>query len=276
MANKFIENLIIGKSNCDLPKTRKQQFKILTKDNFFKLLKYSLFIGLFIIPIIVIKIIFSYSIADMADSNKIFVYLYRESFINVFLITLVSIPVSGVSYIIRKKVWNDSILSESIFTGIKKEIKRFVFIFFIIGLSNFIFQTGSYYYGNIFIGQSIIKNVLTFINVIQFIFILILSMYMITMTTRYNLSFKDLILNSFKLSIKFLFKNLLAIFIILLPWIILQILPPAYQVVVVIVISPLYYSLSILLIYEYTAYIYDEHINKEKFTDIYKKGLKID
>lgn len=276
MANKFIENLIIGNNNCDLPKTRKQQFKNLIKDNFFKLLKYSLFIGLFIVPIIIVKIIFSYSIVDMTDSNKIFVYLYRESFINVFLITLVFVPVSGVSHIIRKKVWNDSILSESVFTGIRKEIKRFIFIFFIIGISNFIFQTGSYYYSNMFDGKAIIKNVLVFINVIQFIFILILSMYMITMTTRYNLTFKDLILNSFKLSIKLLFRNCLVIFIILFPWIILQILPPAYQVVVVIVISPLYYSLSILFIYEYTAYIYDKYINKEKFSDIYKKGLKTD
>ena len=273
MGNKFLEELVIGKTDINLPRTRKEQFRKVLRDNFFTLIKYSLFITLFVLPYIVNQIVYSYTITALSDMKEIFVYLYRKCFADIFLILIISVPVSGISYIIRKRVWSDQLNNEGILDGIKKQLRRFILIFLIIGVSVFIFNTGSYYYLYLYQGYDIVGNVLLSVSLVQLVFVLIVSFYMITMDTRYNLKIRDLLMNSIKLGVKYLFRNILVLLTIMMPLIVVYFVSAPYQIVIFIIIAPIYYSMALLLVFEYTAYIYDETVNKDKYPEIYKKGL---
>ena len=93
------------------------------------------------------------------------------------------------------------------------------------------------------------------------------------MNTVYKVNFFSAYINSFKIFIKHLLKNicfyivtLLLFLIALIPNILIKYL---VLIVVIIAVVPIY----LVGLFDYSMYLFDQSINKDKYPELYKKGL---
>lgn len=132
----------------DLPKTRREQFFQIVKDNFSLLVVSGLILLVFLIPFL-IAIFIKYSLississdinlSDEARANSLYLtnIIFHAIYIPCFM--LLFIPLGGILKIYRRLIWNEPLFrTHDFFLGIKENILGFLLIGFLIGLINFL------------------------------------------------------------------------------------------------------------------------------------------
>lgn len=276
MGNKLIEDIIFGnESDKTLPKTRKEQFIKILKNNYGILILGSFLTFLFIVPSIICLYMISYNLSivfmnEQISPSNIFIVVLTYMAINIPLIILSGIGISGLLYIIRKMVYDEVFHLSDFFKGICLSIKRTIIIYLLYGISFLILVLNLVCYP---VYNELIYEISRVFSIILFIFVNIMTKYMITIEARYNVSFSDLFKNSFILSFKTIFSSLLMLFLCFIPITVLLLVSGPYQIAIIVIMSVTYFGLAILLNYEHSAYVFDKYVNKEKFPLLYKKGI---
>ncbi len=263
-----------------LPENRKDQFLLLLKNNYMKMVIFSMIAFVFVIPIIVLFIVMNYQTSlllqeDGANKgNVIFSACLSFSLYVLPLIALLGLGFAGLFSIMKGFVYNEPVFYSSFFIGIKKNYKQFLFIayftylFFVLFLLTF----ARFYYFSI--GPSILRYALISLSAIVFFVVLIMAQYMCTAAVRYESSFKQLLANAFKLVFHKCYFNLLIAVLSVAPWLIAIFFNVIIQMIVFLFMFVYLLSFFALLLTSYHASIYDEFVNKDKFPSIYRAGLE--
>lgn len=274
---KFLKKYLLGDNEeKPLPSTRKGQILSIIKEYYASLILMSVFTFVFALPVFIVLYIMSYNLQliDTNDYNQIFYTMFYLSLILIVANIILYIGLSGLFSAIRKMVYNEYSTIMDYFMGIKENAKRFALIGLIYGVSLFLLIIDLIYYENISSLQPMINNIVVGIGIIQYFIISIMSMYMMCQQCRYNLSFKDLVINSFKFTMKNILLNF-AIYCLCFALLSFPLLfSGAIQALLFSMLALFAYSISALLAYEYCAYIFDLYVNKTMFPIIYLKGLK--
>ena len=132
----------------DFPKTRREQFFQIVKDNYALLVKMGLVLLLFLIPFLVAIFVKFSLISSITANNGLSeetkasnIYFTHLIFNGIYVICfmLLFIPLGGVLKIYRRLIWNEPLFAVSdFFNGIKENIGSFLFVGFLVGLINFV------------------------------------------------------------------------------------------------------------------------------------------
>lgn len=275
---KFKDKKAINNS-LSLPKTRKEQFKRLLKDNYMKMVIFSMITFIFIVPLIILFLVMNYNASillkeENADAlSIIFSSCLWFSIYAIPCIAILSLGFAGLFSVCKNFVWDEPVSYSSFFIGIKKNYKEFLFIFYFDYLFFVLFLltfARFYYLVNI---STILRYTLIFISGFLFFFAFTMSLYMMSSTTRYQSTMKDLLVNSFRLSFKNILINIALTIMVLFLWVIAVIFNPIVESIVFLIMFIYLLSFFALIITSYHASIYDEYVNKDKFPSIYKAGL---
>ena len=265
-----------------LPKTRKEQFKRLLKDNYMKMVVFSMITFVFIVPLIILFLVINYNTSLMlkkenADiANIVFSACLSFSLYAIPCIAILSLGFAGLFSVCKKFVWDEPVSYSSFFLGIKNNFKEFLFIFYFayIFFVLFLLTFARFYY---FVSvPTILRYSLIFISGFVFIIAFSMSLYMMSSTSRYQSKIKDLLVNSFRLTFRNFLINLLLTIMSLFMWVIAVFFNPIVESIIFLAMFVYLLSLFALIITSYHASKYDEYINKEKFPSIYKAGLDKD
>ena len=142
------KGLKVQESDAELPKTRKELFKTIVKDDFYLLAELSVMLFLFSIPLLV-GVVGEYTMLTRAFQSDV------ATLFSICLYTgLIEIPLFGVRYIgrnaafwvMKKRVHNEAgSIKELFFEGLKKGALRGFLIGCVLGVSTFVWQIASIY-----------------------------------------------------------------------------------------------------------------------------------
>ena len=135
-------------SKENLPKTRREQFWRLLKDNFFTLMKLGLILLVLMIPFLTaivmknVNLSYVYNNADLSEIDKtrniasiniIFSAIYIPCIMLFFL------GLGGILKVLRRLIWDEPLFfKEDFFLGIKENIGQFLLFGFLIGFITFL------------------------------------------------------------------------------------------------------------------------------------------
>lgn len=199
--------------SLSLPNTRLELLGIIIKNNVLTILNLSLVLFVFAMPLLLIYGLLYLGLISINISEN-----YPEAVNLVFGFSLVAIigyiilyiGLGGSFYIAKKMAWNEPLLyKKHFFKGVKDNFKRSIVIGFLVGISVFIATWGS-----LFLYAFALSNeLMTYIGIgallLQAVIILMLSMIYMAQNGLYSLKIKDLIRNSFLLTLMSLFKSIL-------------------------------------------------------------------
>ena len=258
----------------DLPKTRKGQFKDLFIHRFITLLKLSLLQTVFLLPSLVIVIMFYIFIRGAKDYNAFFSVSLFSGLGLLITIPIAYVGYSGLFHSLKQMCFMEGgFEASSFFLGIKEEWKKGVIIGIIHAISivgaiiGIIFLIG-------YVSEDIawVKGLGIAILVIQFIVVTIILRYAISEICVYKNPLLYVLKNSFLFTLMRFPINLL--FIIISPGIIVALISimeiTSYIGIGLVIFLNAFTSLMWML---NSIYTYDKYINKENYPDFYKKGL---
>lgn len=134
-------------TNESLPKTRREQYFQIVKDNFPLLFKIGLICLLFLTPFIITFFLKESYLRGISNDSSLNIdeqkslYLSFEMIFNAIYIActmIFFIGFGGILKIVRRLIWNEPIFfKEDFFLGIKENIVQFLLIGFVIGALNF-------------------------------------------------------------------------------------------------------------------------------------------
>lgn len=271
-----------NESKGTLPKTRKEQFILLFKTSYMKMVIFSMIAFLFIVPCIAIFLTMNYQTslllkqegADKAGivfSSCLFFSLYSLP-----VVSLIGLGSAGLFSVMKGFVYDEQVSYSSFFLGIKKNFKMFLFIAYFVYLFfvAFLLSFARFYY--LTAVSSVIRYGIIFLSGVVFLIVFAMSMYMCTAAVRYECSFKELLANAFKLTFHKLYLNLLFASIILAIWAVAVVCNVIAQMIVFLLMFVYLLSFFALFLTSYHASIYDEFVNKVNFPAVYRAGLSKD
>lgn len=131
-----------------LPKTRKEQYFQIIKDNFLLLVKLGLFCLLFLTPFLVSFFLKETSIRNIGNDASLSIgqqksmYISLEiTFNSIYIVCLMIffIGLGGIIKILRRVIWNEPVFfKEDFLLGLKDNLLQSILIGFLIGVLNFI------------------------------------------------------------------------------------------------------------------------------------------
>ncbi len=273
--NNIFKKIIFGSDEPEeLPESRFKQFFWVIKENYGKLFLFNVFTFIFAIPLVITFIIMSYGMSQTDDLSLIFRYYFFFGLLLIPSIVFFGIGLSGLFYSIRKMIWVEEINIKTYFLGIKNNYKRFILIFLGLGISLEINLIDVFYYTNLSILSPIINYLLIGLGITQFVVILMMSLYQMGLEVRYSTTIKQMIKNSFKLSVANLFKNIIFFTIGLIPFVSIVFIPGVIQIIIISIDLFIGIALFVLIISEYLCYVFDKEINNSLYPEYYLKGLK--
>ncbi len=265
-----------------LPLNRKEQFFLLLKNNYMKMVIFSMITFVFFIPAIVVFLVMNYQTSlllreenakagDIIFSSSIFFSLYSSP-----TVAIVAFGLSGLFSVMKGFVYDEPVSYSSYFQGIKQNIKAvlfityFVYLFFVLFLLSF----ARFFYLTSF--PSFFRYGIIALSGIVFLIAFSMSLYMCTSAVRYKANLKQLISNAFKLTFHKLYLNIFISLSILALVLIAVIFNVIVQMIIFLLMFVYLLSFFALLVTSYHASIYDEFVNKRSFPSIYRAGLKKD
>lgn len=262
--------------SLSLPTTYWQLFKFTYKTNFLLILKISLALAIFCLPLLILLYIRSRITNGLLTEGIISdVMKFRGWFGFVLLIgfLIFSIGVSGALYTMKKHIYNEGVIfKRDFFAGIKKNalptLGITLFYFGILSILN--------YFINLFSFQSEIPYypILLVIFILLSIVLYMMWVISINIIPIYKCSFLMIIKNSFLMTFAKLPWNLLSLLVTITPFIIawyIGFAPVLYAFVLVYV--AIGFGNSVLVVSLINAYIFDELVNKKQFVEAYRRGL---
>ena len=256
-----------------LPENRKELFADIFKLHHAKLFLSGLILLLFSIPLLVVLFLKDYSYVSLTDIAEIRSMSLMYSALEIPAIVILSIGFSGISKVFRNYCWMDPVFfKEDFLSGIKDNKIQCIFIGLTTGILAFLFNVIRIYsnsgwldaipFGFIFFGFYPVLIHAFFMN----------SIY----TNKFNMNLKAGAFCYFKFFWRTILTSCL-LYIFLVPSLFHFIHPLGvilkYTIIVIFMIFLLPIILLIVNLSEMV--IFDSLINKEKFPQLYKKGLYI-
>lgn len=284
-----VQKMLYGNKEEDfndylLPKTRKEQFGYIFKNNWLKLFSLNILMFIFFVPAIIYFFVSAFNYTNIV-SNMTIEEVYQKLFsLNLMryliltgLIMIGFIGLSGGSFIIRKLVFDEAVsFKEDFIKGIKYSAKQFLAIGLFLGLTIFAFNYSEQY---IMLSKMnpFTQIMLVVMLLIVFILLVISVMYMINLSNLYVMKFSAIFKSGLVLTFKNLFKNLLVFIIAFLPvfgWLIFA--SATLKFVMVFVLFVIGVSYIMLLFTLISMYSFDIYINPVQYPDFVRKGLSKD
>ena len=260
--------------NTSLPTTRKSQFKHIIKFRW----KYLFLMGgiliIFAIPLIAslfVKDLKAINIMSTSDGSDVTSLFINDLFYAIFIIpsaVIFFIGLSGIYRIMRNYIWSEGVLFKyDFFIGIKQNWKQFA-------LTGFFFSFLYYglYLSTIYIEMPFVKYLpLAF----SFLFIYPVLLVHMNLTVIYKNNYLKQFINGFIIYVKKFYIYLpLFLLLIAVPFVFLIFsIPLLIKYAIIFIFIYLFIPMYVLLISEYSIYVFDENINKTRHIDLYKKGL---
>ncbi len=287
--NDKLRELIVGKESdapfieAQLPKTRKRQFLDILKHRYSAMIILSLLTFVFVAPALVWFIVFNAFINTVPPemSGNEALLLERSFSLNVILylfmiplIIIAFIGLGGTFKVVKKLCWNEGIFLFSDFIkGVKDNFKVSLLSGLMLGMMLFITMSSIYFYNLVDVNRIIEISFIT-ILIICLIIVISASLFMMTQAQIYKNSIEGYLKNSFLFSSVLLPQNLLVLLISVVPMLIYLIVQIAFvQLVWLIVLALIGFSILALVWYLYSIYIFDKFINRRYQKDIDQKGL---
>lgn len=276
----LLNKMIFGKENIKLPPTRFRQFFFIIKENFLLLFYCGIISFAFLAPTLYI-VMSSYSryyqmitSSSSIDASKILELLISTGSILILTITLIGIGYAGMYNVIIKLIFNEGATIKDYFLGIKKNIIKFILIYFIEGLLIFfaILNYASYYYIS-----ELNKYIKLFSLIISFIFLLIyllIKPFLIVLLAIFKNKFSNVLKNTFVLMISKLFTSIFILILTNVLYFFLLIFIGAPLIIDMILIILFQFSYSTLINSLFVINTYENLIDKKTYKNIYHKGLE--
>ncbi len=265
-------------TTSDLPSNRFEVIKDVILVDFPLLLKLGLLITIFAIPLlagIVAKDVLLIGFKTMVDNGEIdqsaYINMYNTTRIAFSGLIGISFPLLGIGFagairVIRQRVWQNSVFLISDFTeGIKLNIKQYLIHGFIIGITYFGLQMLPYTGLNeIWVGVFYVL----FYGALFPVSILAMNMVQVY-TNSFILNVKNSIFIYFKQIFVLAALSLLVVSGFLTQFITMVTVKYIVLAFYFIVLLPLFLLINIV----YTYYCFDKFINKNRFPELYDRGI---
>lgn len=261
-------------NNDNLPTTRNSQLKHIIKYRFKYLFLMGSILILFAAPLLAslfIKDLKAISIVSKSEGSDTTALFLNDLFYSVFIIPssiIFFVGLSGIYRIIRNYIWAEGVIFKSdFFIGIKQNWKHFAITGFLV---SFIFY--GLYLSTVYIEIPFIRYLPI---AICFIFIYPAFLVHMNLTVIYKNNYFMQFKNGFVLYVKRIYVYLPFFFILVAIPLIPMIFTIPLIIKYVILFLFIYFLIPfyVLIISEYSTYVFDENINKQKHPDLYKKGL---
>ena len=267
----------------DLPHTRSQVFLTVYKTRAFFIFEVSLLLLLFCLPLFGWDICMRLYIDNLANSllpdNSNATELIQEAFvmnmvkngISVLLFGIAGIGFGGAIHAFQGLVWNKLVVVSDFFDGMKKNIGKYILWGIVVGLSFFLFELCLY--GTPLTKLDTIWRILVYgLGSVQLAIIAVFVSYLYLQNEYYFVKGLNLFFNSVKFTILSFFPMVGFILVIMSPYFLVFIRSFVINFVSIFLFLFLVSSGLIPLIL-YADYQFDKRINKEKYPEIYDRGV---
>lgn len=261
-------------NNTLLPKNRREQFKILLKENVLNYFFFSLFASIFVIPLFVWFFFSSY--ADLFDGLLFYKTLYTY-LIALPLFLFASLGFAGLDYYLQKQIYNEGVsFLSTFFEGISKNFKEYLLSFTCIWMISFLLRASVGYFSSDTQINEYLRVVFTAIMYVLYFFFL----FVFLRSNIESLTYKGSFLTHLKNSLIFTFgKPHVSIGIALfayLPLLLFEAIPMYESQMVLLFVEAFFYLVFGELIMVLSSdYFFDLTLNKD-YPEMYRKGLKND
>lgn len=262
------------------PFDRKEVFILAFKQHYGTILAVSLAMLIFALPTIFAigwSYIELYLLGNVTSANAVQMYEIQTR-MYLWLIpafVILSVGISGAFYVIRRLVWDESVLFfRDFFRGIKNNFWQTM----IVSVLFVLFLGGLNYAMNVLVLNANLGSVYWMLFVVQ-IFLavtaLMLLLFQYAIIAVYKDNLWNIIKNSFALVWTSYLRSLAMLVLSFAPVLLMFLFSNVYVVYIVILIllSLVGFGYGILTFTLHTHYIFDKRINKNYFPQIYKKGL---
>lgn len=270
-------------TSAQLPKNRIESILDICKSRFMTLLGLGLILGIFGLPMLVhlllsnitvyeINLAYSLNQVTQAEaSTQLFnAFTFRHA-MNIPLLMLLGIGLSGVTRILRQLLWQEPIFIFHDFKlGVQSTGKYTLLMMGLFGIINLLFQI-------ILRQPSLEQDTLFYISALMIaltalVFILLLGYYSWVQNSLYQLTFKALFKNSLMFAMRYFFKTI-ASFMVFLPWLLLLLPYPFGFMLVIGLLTIVILPVELLILLAFGLDIMDQTINQYHHPSIYRKGL---
>ena len=269
------------KINISLPINRWQLFKFTYRNHLSLIIKLSLMIAIFSIPLftfLIVKNVFANALlSQINQDNELIIlqrYYYQEIILDIFYIpcfVILAIGLSGGFFVMKKYLYQEGFTFFKDFRNGMKKSKEFILstlilsiiLYLLLFLKNFFSYINFQYY----IPLSIFVFIIIFLLVNVFIFTY-------CQIHIYSNNIFHLIKNALCFSFNQLFKVSLINLITIFPLVLFMNFQNAVLTIIIILIYFIIgFGNCLLITMLYSCSVFDELINKNRFPSIYRKGL---
>lgn len=289
MKKGFVSKLLYGKGDQEefttdkLPKTRAQQFFYAYRTSIGKLTNINLLTALFALPLIIWDFLASAYVSDFMkglDAQTQFSYLLKMSLLQygteIPLIMLLFVGLSGAYYVIRKICWKAPVrLIKDFNCGIKNGYKQFLPLGLIAGAVNFAVNYLLDFNLLTISDDTEFVYIMAIVGVAVFVLIFITAwVFAMEQSSLYDMTFGELIKNSFILTFKRLFGGIGVTLLSLLPILAFKFMPWVFvQIIGACITAVFSISFAITMQTVYCHGVFDVFINKQQYPDFVGLGL---
>jgi len=261
-----------------LPKTRREEFFYIFRNNYLLLTNASLLYFVFLLPLIYIELSTYMNYSNLLNSesrsaSELFSIALNGSIISLPMFLILSIGSAGINYIISKLTLGGSAKFIDFFRGIKENWLSFLIIysFFWLFIFLFILNYVSYFYLGI---NPIFKLILWILAGILLFFFLLIKPYLLFQVIIFKSGFIQTLKNAWILGTHKLYKNILATLFSNVLFVGLFFFKGTYLIINIIVIIMAEGAIQSLANFLNCINILETSLNKESLGNLYHKGLE--
>ncbi len=269
----------------NLPVTRRQLFKFAYRRHLGFLIKLSLILSLFALPLMFVYVIkgsIAGQVLNEFTNESIIRYLNIEIYTDLLYIPsliILSIGLAGSFTLMKQFVYQEGfVFMKSFFVGIKKNGKEFILVTLIYSIIYYLINFAKNYFGIINISYYMI---MTIISAVLLLILLCCSIFSYTMIPVYKNKISRTIKNSFFFTTNQMYKIIGIAFITIIPFFIIPyintFLTKEIAALILLITLVIYMIIglghSVLTTTLYCHHVYDKLINQDNFKGLYRKGL---
>jgi len=187
-----------------------------------------------------------------------------------------SLGLAGGFYVLQRLVYAENIsVTHDFFVGLKRNAREYTLLSTILSLSLFFlsFVTGYYKMADLPLAVEITSYA---IAILQFIVVLGICLFAFPQANMYEMKFRTLLKNSFRLFISSVFKSVGVLIMTLAPLGLLFVPVPMFQSVISVVLIMFMFSYLILIWVLFANRYFDKYLNPLAHKEIIDKGMKKD
>ena len=269
------------KINISLPINRWQLFKFTYRNHLSLIIKLSLMIAIFSIPLftfLIVKNVFANALlSQINQDNELIIlqrYYYQEIILDIFYIpcfVILAIGLSGGFFVMKKYLYQEGFTFFKDFRNGMKKSKEFILSTLILSIILYLLLFLKNFFSYINFPYYIPLSIFVFIIIFLLVNVFIFTYCQIHI---YSNNIFHLIKNSLCFSFNQLFKVSLINLITIFPLVLFMNFQNAVlKIIIILIYFIIGFGNCLLITMLYSCSVFDELINKDRFPSIYRKGL---